>query len=257
MTTFIFLVTTTVIFSVGIMGTLGFVAALFIGFLYFLLHGLFNEQTLIKRQTGHTVPLSFLVALSVFVIALLTYSVPDQTFFFDRYLSFTAMNELLLKYIFEVYYMALASFTYVFWVGTGVSVAVLGYAWYKHGYTMLTLGLLALVVSTSVAVVVFGPPLYIYMYLLVVGYHFVTWLLFYLVEMKRRGTKAYTVFVLQNIAILVPFMVGAYLFYTPQPPVWVMWMFDYQLFVVMTYVHISTSFMNDQWLISLQDRLYR
>ena len=252
--TFIFLSVFSVAFAYILFYLVGFVASMFIGFLYFLLHGLLNEQTLIKRQTGHTVPLLHLAALAIFVIALLTYSVPDETFFFDQYLQFTNMNELLVTYIFEQYYLGLAYFTKIFWIGFGLSLCTLFVAWCKYRFTKLTLFLFGTIVAATAAVYTFGPPAYIYMYVFVVGYHFMTWLLFYLVEMKKRGSVVYRNFIFHNILAVAPFIVAAYLFFQPQTPALVYLLVNYQLFVVMTYVHISTSFMNDEWMITLQDR---
>lgn len=234
----------------------GFAAALFIGFLYFLFHGLLNEQTLIERQTGEWIPLAYLTALAIFVISLLTYSVPDETFFFDRQLQFMDLNEFWVKYLFEKYYLSLAYFSQIFWIGFSISLAVLGYAWWKTRRTRLTIFLAATIVLSTALVAMFGPPAYIYMYVFVVGYHFMTWLLFYVVEMNRRGKTQLRLFLFHNLIILVPFVYAAFLFFQPRPPEAVYWVFDYFFFVTATYVHISTSFMNDQWFTTLQERVF-
>jgi len=254
--TFVFLTILSIVFTYALFFYIGFVAALFIGFLYFLLHGLLNEQTLIERQTGHQVSLWHLGALALFVIALLTYSVPDKTFFFDQYLQFTDINELQVTYIFEEYYLGLEYFAQIFWVGFALSMLTLLIAWLRHGYGQLTLFLFGLLGTTTALVYTFGPPAYIYMYVVVVGYHFMTWLLFYLVEMKKRGSTIYRTFVWHNVLVLLPFVVAGYYFFQPNTPALATLLLNYQLFVVMTYIHISTSFMNDQWLINLQEKFY-
>ena len=253
--TFTFLTLFSIVFSYLMFTYAGFVAALFLGFLYFLLHGLLNEQTLILRQTGVRVPLVFLSGLAVFVIALLTYSVPDETFFFDRYLQFADLNAFWVGYIFERYYLALAHFSQIFWIGCVLSIATIGYAYIRHGFSKLTSFLVLAISLVAVAVFVFGPPAYIYMYVFVVGYHFMTWFLFYVVEMKKRGKKQLRIFLLQNIVVIVPFLLGAYFFFADGQQ-WVRVLFDYQLYVTATYIHISTSFLNDEWLLTLQDRFY-
>lgn len=248
------------LFSIGLSYALfyfvGFVAALFIGFLYFLLHGLLNEQTLIERQTGHVVPVLHLGSLAIFVIALLTYSIPDKTFFFDQYLQFTDVSLMGVTFIFEQYYLGLAAFGQIFWIGFGLSLFTLFLAWCKYGYTKLSLFLLFMIVGVTTAVSVYGPPAYIYMYVFVVGYHFMTWLLFYLVEMKKRGAVVYRKFITHNVLAVAPFVVAAYYFYQPDTPALAYSLLNLQLFVVMTYIHISTSFLNDEWMINLQDRFY-
>ncbi len=254
--TFGFLTLFSIVFSYVLFYYAGFVAALFLGFLYFLFHGLLNEQTLISRQTGHMVPLLYLAALAIFVIALLTYSIPDKTFFFDRYLQFADLNNFWVTYIFERYYLSLERFTQVFWIGFVLSLITLGVAWIKYRLTKLALFLLVVLTVITGVVFVFGQPAYIYMYLFVVGYHFMTWLLFYIVEMKKRGRVPFRNFLIHNTLVLLPFLVGAYYFFQPEPPAFTQVLFDYQLYITATYVHISTSFLNDEWMVQLQNRFF-
>lgn len=253
---FIFLTIFSVVFSFILFQYVGFVAALFIGFLYFLLHGLLNEQTLIERQTGYRVSLLHLGALAIFVISLLTYSVPDRTFFFDQWLQFTPVSDLALRFFFEQFYLGLAGFSQVFWIGCFLSLVTLLVAWIKYKHTQLTLFLFTVIAGATALVAVYGAPAYIYMYVFVVGYHFMTWLLFYLVEMKKRGSQVYRTFIIHNIIAVAPFIVAAYYFFQPQTPTWAYLLLNLQLFVVMTYVHISTSFLNDAWMINLQHRFF-
>jgi hypothetical protein len=254
---FVFLTLLSISLSYALFYFAGFAAALFIGFLYFLLHGLLNEQTLIERQTGHVVPLLHLGALAIFVIALLTYSIPDKTFFFDQHLQFTDVSLMAVTFIFEQYYLGLAAFGQIFWIGFGLSLLTLLISWFKYGYTKLTFVLLGAIVGATAAVSVYGPPAYIYMYVFVVGYHFMTWVLFYLVEMKKRGSTVYRKFIFHNVLAVAPFVIAAYFFYQPNTPALAYALLNLQLFVVMTYIHISTSFLNDEWMVDLQDRFFR
>lgn len=248
------------LFSVGLASVLfeyvGLTVALAVGLLYFLFHGLLNEQTLILRQTGIKVPLLFMTALGIFVISLLAYSMPDETFFFDRQLQFMELNDFWVTYLFETYFFGLANFTYLFWGGCGLSILILIYSWRRYGFKKLTIFLTTMMVVITALVVMFGSPSYIYVYLFVVGYHFMTWLLFYLVEMKKRGSAVYRGFVLQNLLILLPFIYLAHLFFQPNTPEFVYTIFDYNVFVIMTYVHISTSFLNDEWLQKIQSAIF-
>ena len=253
---FFFLTLFSIGLSLGLFYYVGFIASLFIGFLYFLLHGLLNEQTLIKRQTGHNVSLLHLGSLAIFVIALLTYSVPDKTFFFDQWLQFTPMSDIAIMYIFEQFYLGLAGFNQVFWIGFIVSLITLFFAWVKYTNTKLTLFLSAIITGATLLVTLFGPPAYIYMYVFVVGYHFMTWLLFYLVEMSKRGGNAYRKFILHNIIAVTPFVIAGFFFFQPETPNWAYLLLNLKAFVVITYVHISTSFLNDQWMINLQNRFF-
>ena len=69
MVVFAVLALLTLVGALFIFKYLGHAAALFIGFMYFLLHGLFNEQTLIKREAGIFVPLIYICSLAVFIMS--------------------------------------------------------------------------------------------------------------------------------------------------------------------------------------------
>ena len=106
------------------------------------------------------------------------------------------------------------------------------------------------------ATVSWGAIPYVYMYFIVVGYHFMTWFLFYIREMKGRPGTALRDFSFLHIIVLAPFAVGGWLFFQPDTPDFAYLLFDYKYFVVATYIHISVSFMNDQWFQDFQNRLF-
>jgi hypothetical protein len=245
-----------VAFANGITQYLSLEIALFVGFIYFLFHGLFNEQTLIFRQTNITVPLPFLYALLIFILGVILYSIPDQTFFFDRYLEFASVTNAQAQFIFADQYISLTNLAAFLWGSIALSLSVLLYAWYRYGFPRLTFFLAGLIISGIFLIETYGSPAYIYAYIVVVGYHFMTWMLFYLVEMKKRGKKIFRNFVLHNILILVPLVYVATLFLLPYPPDVAYVVFDYKYFVIMTYIHITTSFMNDSWMQQLQTKTF-
>jgi len=127
-----------VAFANGITEYFSLAIALFVGFIYFLFHVLFNEQTLILRQTGLTVPLPFLYALLVFILGVILYSIPDQTFFFDRYLEFASVTNDQAQSIFQSQYTSLTNLGIVLWGSFGVSLLALAYAWRRYGFPRLT-----------------------------------------------------------------------------------------------------------------------
>jgi len=102
----------------------------------------------------------------------------------------------------------------------------------------------------------YGSPAYIYAYVVVVCYHFMTWLLFYLVEMKKRGPVIFRAFLFHNVLILAPLIYVATLFTLPYPPDFAYVVFDYKYFVIMTYIHITTSFINNEWMQQLQTKTF-
>jgi hypothetical protein len=234
---------------------LGYGTALFIGFIYFLLHGLFNEQTLIQREAGIFVPLIYISSLAVFIMSLLTYTVPDPTFLFTRSLEFIATDNFIFAQLFKAIGFNLSIFPYLFWCGILLSFIILFFAWWQSRRHQLTLFLLSSYVLILLPTIIFGALPYIYMYFVVIGYHFMTWFLFFLREFARRSRYVLVEFLSLHLLVLAPFVVGGWLFFTPVTPEWVYVIFDYKYFVVATYIHISTSFMNDAWFQRFQEKI--
>lgn len=234
---------------------LGYALTLFIGFVYFLLHGLFNEQTLIQREGGTYVPLMPIFSLAIFVMTLLTYSVPDPTFLFNRQLEFANLDTFTFIRTFDLLKLNLDIFPNLFWGGIVLSFLMLGISWIKHRNHRLSSGLALSYVLILLAVVTWGAPPYVYMYFLVVGYHFMTWFLFFLRTMSVGAKKTVHQFLFLHILVLVPFLIGGVLFFKSDSSI-ALFLFDYKYFVVTTYVHITTSFMNDQWFQTIQSKVF-
>ena len=234
----------------------GYAIALFVGLTYFLLHGLFNEQTLLEREGGVHIPLIYFTSLVVFVFSLLAYSIPDTTFLFDRALNFSVVNDFLLAISFNSLGVKLSAFSFVFWGGVIVSYVLLLIAWSKTRHNKLALYLGLSYAIVSIASFVWGTIPYVYMYVGIVGYHFMTWFFFFLREMSNRPKPALRNYNLLHLLVIAPFLVGGWLFFTEETSKLSLTLFDYKYFVVATYIHISTSFMNDQWFQNLQDRVF-
>lgn len=243
--------------GVFITSYLGFALQFFIGFLYFLLHGLFNEQTLIEKQTGIKTPLAHLCALVAFIIALLTYSIPDKTLFFNENFQFVPVDQFTLTILFNSYYLKLQYFPWIFWVTAGFSFTLLIWSWHRSRHTKAALTISIILTIATALVGLFGAPPYIYMHLFVVGYHFITWLIFYLVEMKHRGRSTFIYFTSLNIGLVSFLCALAYLHFNNNSTLLSSIIFNHQTFVIMTYIHITTSFMNDDWFKKIEKRLYR
>ena len=250
-----------VVFSIALTQILfsyvGYAIALLIGFMYFLLHGLFNEQTLIKRQSGIHVPLVYIWSLAVFVMSLLTYTIPDPTFFFSRALQFVPVDNFTMTQSFIAWGIPMLSFKIIFWGGVALSFLILFFAWTKHKLHQLAIFLASLFVAVTAATVFIGATPYVYMYLIVVGYHFMTWFLFYWTEMSKRGQLAFNSFLSLHAVVLLPFIIAGLLFFTvTETPSWALALIDYKYFTVATYVHITVSFMNDKWCQDLIDKVF-
>lgn len=254
--TFIILSIFSVVFSYFVFDLFGFVAALFIGIIYFLVHGLFNEQTLLLKQTKQFLPLQYILALAIFLFSLLVYALPNETFFFDNNLNFVEVNDLMVNYYFNNYFLSVSHISYIFWSGVMLSIVVLVHAWWKNRHTKTTLFLGSFFVFVTGLVAYTGTPTYIYVYTIVVGYHFLTWLIFYIHEKYKRGKNEALGFFGVNLCLLTTLVVLSYYHFDGRENIMSSFFFDYRTFIVLTYIHISTSFMNDEWFKSTEIYLY-
>jgi len=254
--TFILLTSLSIFVAYFLFEIIGYAIALFIGFAYFLLHGLFNEQTLIEKQTNILVPLPYIFSLALFIFSSLAYTVPDPTFLFNRTLEFMAVDQFVLTQSFLNMGLSLNVFQYVFWSGVSLSFLILLVTWYKSRWTKLSLFLGCSYTTFVIFTILFGSIPYVYMYLLVVGYHFVTWFLFYFDVIKKRSSEALTKLISVHVLILLPFLIAGWSFLGGSNYPIVELLFDYKYFVVATYIHISVSFMNDEWFQVLQNRFF-
>lgn len=225
----------------------GYAVGLFVGFIYFLLHGLFNEQTLLKREGGVDMSLLSISSVMMFLFSLLTYSVPDPTALFDRTLTFIPVDAFVMNLIFADLIFGLSFFTYVFWGGVITSFLLLLFTWWKEKNTPLTIFLLVVYALILLGVVVWGAPPYIYVYFTVVGYHLVTWFIFYFGEFKKRASNQLRNFLLLHVIVASPFVLALFLFFAGEKSAFVLTMIDYKYYVYATFIHITTSFMNDEW----------
>ncbi len=253
---FMFLVIVSLVLTYALIIGIGFLPALFIGSLYFLFHGLLNEQTLLERQGGVHVSLIPLTALSVVVIGVMLYAVPDQTFFFEPDLTFQVIPEFLITLVFKEMLLDVAYFPLFFFIAVAIAAILFGYSVWNKITTTATTIIAGITACVTLGIVLFGPPPYIYIYFLIVGYHFMTWLLFYLVTMYKRGIAEWRTFLYINGSVFSCLCIAAYLHHDGNLPILGDVMFDYRTFAALTYVHITTSFMNDAWWISLERRLF-
>lgn len=225
--------------------------------LYFLVHGLLNEQTLFFKQTKISIPLLYFWPLIILVIGILAYSVPDQTFLMSRDLNFLPSNNFLFLVYLNDIGISLQTFTTIFWVSAATAFAVLFFAWLQSQRNALAVGLGVALGSVVMLTHFFGALPYVYMLFLVVGYHFVTWFLFYVEGFKKRSTSKLREFIIVHLVVIAPYALAGFYFFEAATPGWAFLLFDYYYFGYATFAHITTSFMNDEWLQKLQTRVFQ
>lgn len=254
--TFFVLTILAVIVVEMIVAASGYAVGLFVGFVYFLLHGLFNEQTLLKREGGVDMSLLSISSVMIFLLSLLTYAIPDPTALFDRTLTFMSVDTFVMNLVFSDVIFGLSFFTYMFWSGIITSFLLLLFTWWRERNTLLTIFLLGAYSLILLSVLMWGAPPYIYVYFTVVGYHLLTWFIFYFGVFKKRASYQLRNFLLLHVLVVLPFVLASFLFFTGEKSAFVMTMIDYKYYVYATFIHITTSFMNDEWFQSLQTRFF-
>ena len=236
--------------------TINIIFALLLLLFYFLIHGLLNEQTLLFRQSGIHVSAMYVWPIFLIVIAILAYAVPDHTFLMSRNLHFLPDNEFLLQTSLNAAGISIPMFKSIFWISVAASLFMLFVAWLRSKQHIASLSIFLVLAVLVVLTHVFGALPYIYMLFLVVGYHFVTWFLFYFSTFKKRSKKQLVPFLIIHAALFIPFIIGGILFFGESTPTWSFAIFDYYFFTFATYLHITTSFMNDDWFKKLQEKAF-
>ncbi len=235
----------------------GPIVSLLTATIYFLIHGAFNEQTLAFRQTGHKPPLLIFFALVIFLFVVWFYSLVHHTVFIDTATYVFPLTTSQVQQFFISNGITAQIQMTVLVGGFVTSLLLLIYSYFRQGRNSFTVAIAILISLLFAGVLLFGKPDFMYILQFIIGYHFMTWLLFYLVEMKRRGEKAYRTFIIQNVLVTVSVLVAVIFFYLPQTPNIAYFILDYNVFMTATFIHITTSFLNEEWMQSLQARMFK
>jgi len=195
-------------------------------------------------------------SVMILLLSLLTYSVPDPTALFDRTLSFMPVDNFVMNFLFADLVFGLSSFTYLFWSGATISFLLLLLTWLKEKNTKLTVFFPTVYALIIVSVLLWGSLPYIYVYFIVVGYHLVTWFIFYIRIFKKRSKQQLRNFLLLHVLVVAPFVWTSWLFFAGDRSPLVMTIVDYKYYVYATFIHITTSFMNDSWFQIVQEKFF-
>lgn len=214
---------------------------------YFMLHGLFNEYTLTKLQTGFLIPTSLLVSGIVWITALLLFSMTHNSFFWGDGLVFFDVQ--------DGYFVSKLTQTFPLWVFRelpyllfsitipifGVSLALLPS---KQRIIGIVVGLILL--ATTLLTILIGPLAFVYLFAFTNSYHFVMWMLHYGKIFWQRSKKQFRTYVLQHLCIVIPISIGIYgnfLFFDTFADIST----NLYIFIIFTYIHITVSFLNESW----------
>ena len=211
---------------------------------YFLLHGFFNEMSLARSVVGVSINPRFLAALSLYIAGLTMTAFSHYSAKFNYDLSFMAEPLYVSEQIsLLIFLFKLAGGTFVFLATTVFMYEILiNRRSVKYLVSAIGISLGALVLYISVY-----PFNYVYAFTFLLMYHFLTWMIHYGVRFKATNTSRFYFYVLAHVGIvaLVIFIYSGFTYFNIQNPS--AFVFNGNMFLFLTTVHITTAFLNDGW----------
>ncbi len=209
---------------------------------YFVWHGYENEHTLFTRASGQRLSSWLLGGLSVMAIGATLDAFRHTSANFSHSLIY--VQGLIPK--FTETFANLSHYLYGVSLGLMLlSSMTIWFATIKHTSKAGVLWSLA-AVSALVWFYVANPLPYIWLFVLLLGYHFLTWGIHYGVVFWPQPQKFYSYLMAHGLVVIGVVVVSVGLgLVTDQFPLGLL---NSEFFLAATLIHISTSFLNDQWL---------
>ncbi len=209
---------------------------------YFVWHGYENEHTLFTRVTGLRHSSWLLAGMSFVVVGATTDAFRHSSANFTYSLIYT--NGLLPKFTGELAYLD----PYIYAFGFGLMILGCVMIW---TVTMQHRSLANLFWSLMAAVLllwfnVTNPLPYVWLFVFLLSYHFITWALHYGVVFWPQP-KRFIMYLLAHGGVIVGIVMvsmGVSHYYGDFP----LGLLNGEFFLAATLIHISTSFLNDVWL---------
>ncbi len=212
---------------------------------YFMLHGYFNEITLFEKSSALFVPRGIFLSGSLFFTGLTMFAFTHPSAYFGYDLSFLSPFEIAFQQSVQTVSLLIGDALAVTLLVMGVFVA--SYYLYTERQYRSFLFMLLLIELVAISLVTLGRPNYTYFFFLLLSYHFTTWALFYGQQFYTRSTKAFFRYIIFHVIIVSGAIFGYWLFAylgIKNPSILV---FNGNVFLFLTMVHITSSFLNDAW----------
>jgi hypothetical protein len=217
----------------------------FLAIPYFMIHGYDNEVTLFARSSRGVVPRRLLLSLSLFVtgFTLLAFTHPSAYWGYD--LSFMSP--------FEIAFQKSAQSVFIVFADTlalGLLVLGVGVAFYasKQSAPYQSLGRILLGVELFALVfLVYSRPNYVYLFFMLLAYHFITCALFYGQQFYHYSKPVFIRYCVAHLTIVLAAVFGYWWFVVLEIQNPSAFVFNGNIFLFLTMVHITTSFLNDTW----------
>lgn len=217
----------------------------FLAIPYFMLHGYFNEITLFEKGSTSAVPSSLFLSISLFLtgLTMLAFAHPSAYFGYD--LSFVSPLVYTVEQSIQTSVGQFGDIVAIFLLCGGVLVT-LAALFARYQYARAYQALLVLELG-SLGLLMFGRPNYTYFFFLLLSYHFLTWAIFYGQQFYQRSTISFMWYVIFHLAIIAAALAGYWLFVQSGVENPTAIVFNGNVFLFLTMVHITSSFLNDAW----------
>ncbi len=210
--------------------------------MYFLWHGYENEITLFERQTGRLARRDTVGALVLTTLALALFGVGHASWYFTPWYEFVATTPVVYELLPGGSVLPLVAF----WLGVLSAATAVGLA--VHAFVFGTARLFHGVFLLSIlGVLVLGALFVPLHYVIVLGgllfYHFMVWFLFYEERFRQRNKREWLSYGGIHAVILLPFVLSLLLDWQS----FLTFTLNSYVFLLLTLVHITLSFLNEQW----------
>lgn len=216
---------------------------------YFIMHGAFNEKTLLKLESGLNLSTWYFIALGLFFSGITYTALTHPSFFSDARVNFLPLDELARQnFIVDQVGFDPVNITVVL---IGFAILALLYQWWRNlvPKILLSLTLVSILIVTG-AVLAFYPPNYVYLYHLFLSYHFIVWSVAYYVKFKNEKPELVPTFLHQHFFIILAGIIMVSSIYWSDTGLlkdWSIMIFNFDVFVTVAFVHITTALMNEPW----------
>mgnify|MGYP003430087799 CR=1 len=244
---FAILVLISVAITYGLLYFFNPLIAFYINIIYFLFHGLLNEQTLIQRQANVRMPLICLLPLMIGALALFNAALFHPSIIFKRDFIYDAsFADVFVAMVQQAFSVDIVLNTIV--IGFIAAHALAFYVLYKYPYRLFNSVSILLLSSITVVAYFFGPLAYVNIYLFIVGYHFVTWSVYFFAVNRARGPQFLTPYLVVHACVLIPLFITAGLHVKGIEVPLLVDFFRFDSYLLFGMAHITTSFLNEVWL---------
>ena len=218
---------------------------------YFVLHVLLNEYTFLNRELSSQVSYSFLISFLALFAPLFFISLQHPAFFYDFKLTYPLFTSERMMTILDTAYPVsfIWAISLMSIIGFTVVTPYLALKQIGRG-TALTIAILGMV---STFLILTNVPInFVYMLHFILVYHFILLFLIFYVYFKRKNQQSLRNYVYLHV-VATACILGVYfwpLFTDGQNTFLKENVFNFGVFLGVSLIHISVSFLNEPWLMA-------